>query len=132
MTGHDIVVLGASAGGAQTLRQIVRALPDDLAAAVFIVWHVSPAVATHFSFSKTLAKETRIPVSAAEDGKQIQPRRIHVAPPHFHLLLEKDHMRLTRGPREIRFRPAIDPLFRSAAYYYGPRVIGVVLSGNLD
>ena len=73
-----------------------------------------------------------LPATNARDGEVIRPGRIYVAPPDRHLVIENGRTRLTRGPKENRFRPAIDPLFRSAAYAYGPRVIGVVLSGGLD
>jgi two-component system chemotaxis response regulator CheB len=71
-------------------------------------------------------------VAAARDGMEITPRHLYVAVPDYHLVLEKGYMRLVRGPLENRHRPSIDALFRSAAKSYGPRVIGVVLSGYLD
>ncbi len=79
-----------------------------------------------------LARVTALPVADAQDGEPIVRGHIYVAPVDHHLLIERDRMRVTKGPRENRFRPAIDPLFRSAAYAYGPRVIGVVLSGALN
>ncbi len=130
MTGHDIVVIGASAGGVETLRRLVRDLPADLPAAVFIVVHF-PTNAT-----STLAQILRRagPMSAvnAEDGQQIVPGRIYVAPPNQHMLVKPGYVKLVRGPKENGFRPAINPLFRTAARAYGPRVVGVVLSGTLD
>src|SRR5688572_14863018 len=68
----------------------------------------------------------------AVDGCRLQPGHVYVAPPDQHLLVEPGHMRVTKGPREHNFRPAIDPLFRSAAQVYGPAAIGVILTGNLD
>ena len=68
----------------------------------------------------------------ASNREPIRPGRIYVAPPDHHLLLEPGAVRITRGPKENRFRPAVDPLFRSAAQTYGPRVVGVVLTGGLD
>src|SRR5918994_2012210 len=72
-----------------------------------------------------------LPADWAADGNRLQPGRIYVAPPDHHLLVTPGHVRLSRGPRENRTRPAVDPLFRSAAEVYGPAVIGVILSGML-
>src|SRR5436305_8666927 len=74
----------------------------------------------------------RLPALTPGDGERIRPRTIYVAPPDRHLLIEPNRVRVTRGPKENRFRPAVDPLFRSAAQTYGPRVVGVVLTGGLD
>ncbi|MCH5718753.1 chemotaxis protein CheB [Niabella hibiscisoli] len=79
-----------------------------------------------------LSQVTVLKVAHALDYEPIQPGRIYVAPPDHHLLIESGHLRVTRGPKENRFRPAIDPLFRSAAYAYKNRVIGVIVSGALD
>lgn len=130
MPGHDIVVVGASIGGLEVLRTIVGELPRDLPAAVFVVWHIaseSPAL-----LPDIFQRAGPLPALYPQDGEAIQPGRIYVAPPDQHLLVDDGHVRLSRGPKENRFRPAIDPLFRSAASAYGPRVIGVVLSGALD
>jgi two-component system, chemotaxis family, protein-glutamate methylesterase/glutaminase len=126
----DIIVVGASAGGIEALRTIAGGLPKDLPASVFVVLHTSPespGVLAHI-----LARAGALPASSAVDGERIQPGRIYVAPPDRHLVIEPNRVRLTRGPKENRFRPAVDPLFRSAAQVYGPRVVGVVLTGNLD
>jgi two-component system chemotaxis response regulator CheB len=130
MPGHDIIVIGASAGGSDALSRICEALPEDFPAAVFIVWHVparAPGLLPHI-----IGHHAHLPVNFALNGEAILSGRIYVAPPDYHLLLEHDRVRLTQGPKENRFRPAIDPLFRSAAYVFGPRVIGVVLTGSLD
>src|SRR5919202_3455479 len=130
MPGHDIIVAGASAGGMEALQVLVRDLPADLPAALFVVWHI-PA----HSFGvlpDVLARAGLLPAAHARDGEPIAPGRVYVAPPDRHLLLEPGQVRLTRGPKENHFRPAIDPVFRSAAVAYGPRVIGVVLSGLLN
>ena len=130
MPGHDIIVAGASAGGMEALQILVRGLPADLPAALFVVWHLPP-----HSFGvlpDVLDRSGPLPAAHARDGEPIVPGRIYVAPPDRHLLLEPGYVRLTRGPKENHFRPAIDPLFRSAAIAYGPRVVGVVLSGTLD
>ena len=125
-----VVVLGASAGGVQALSQLVAALPAGLAAAVFVVLHI-PAHARS-ELAAVLQRVSRLPVACATDGEAIEPGRIRVAPPDRHLVIEPGHVRLTRGPRECRARPAVDVLFRSAAAAYGPHVIGAVLSGSLD
>lgn len=129
--GHrDIVVIGASAGGAEALRTLCQGLPADFGAAVFVVWHI-PAHSIGL-LPRILEPSCDLPVDNAHDSEWIAPGHIFVAPPDQHMLLEDHHVRLTQGPKENRFRPAIDPLFRSAAYNYGPRVIGVVLAGSLD
>jgi len=127
---RDIIVIGASAGGLQPLRRIVEAFPKDLKAAVFIVWHISPH---HRSYLPEILTETgKLNAREARDGEKLETGRIYVARPDHHLLVESGRVRLTKGPKENRFRPSVDSLFRSAAYAYGPRVIGVVLTGALD
>jgi two-component system chemotaxis response regulator CheB len=124
---HDIVTIGASAGGIEPLQHIVRALPVDLPAAVFVVVHIGVAG----RLVDALSRDPGFPVATAEDERPIEHGTLFVAPPDQHLLLSPDRMLLRRGPRENLARPAIDPLFRSAATHHGPRVVGVVLSGNL-
>lgn len=126
----DIIVLGASAGGIQTLRALTGALPADLAASLFIVVHTSPEAPG--LLAEILDSSSKLPAAHAVDGELIQKGHIYVAPPDHHLLLEPNRTRLTHGPKENRFRPAVDPLFRSAAQTYGPRVIGVILTGYMD
>jgi len=126
----DIIVVGASAGGIQTLRVLTGALPANLAASLFIVVHTSPEAPG--LIADILDNSSKLPAAHAVDGEIIQKGRIYVAPPDRHLLLEPNRVRLTHGPKENRFRPAVDPLFRSAAQTYGPRVIGVILTGYMD
>ena len=126
----NIIVIGASAGGVEPLRYLVRALPADFPAATFVVMHVSPLSPP--ILPKILYAPGHPKVVTAVDGQRIEPARVYVAQPDRHLLVEPGYVRLTRGPRENRHRPAIDPLFRSAARAYGPRVIAVVLTGMLD
>ncbi|CAN5585264.1 chemotaxis protein CheB [soil metagenome] len=130
MALRNIIVIGASAGGFEALKKLVKGLPKDLAAAVFIVWHL-PANA-HGVLPSVLGKEGALPAAHGVDGEEIRTGRIYVAPPDHHLLVEENRVRITKGPKENRFRPAVDTLFRSAAYACGARVIGVVLSGALD
>jgi two-component system chemotaxis response regulator CheB len=130
MQHRNIVVIGASAGGLDALKTLVAELPADLPAAFFVVLHTSadsPSL-----LANILNYAGKLPASEAKDQAAIRTGQIYVAPPDYHLLLERGWMRITRGPKENRFRPAIDPLFRSAAYAFGRQVIGVVLSGMLD
>jgi two-component system chemotaxis response regulator CheB len=130
MATRNIIVIGASAGGFEALKKLVAGLPKDLQASLFIVWHMSPDI--RGVLPQVLNRQETLHAAHAYDGEQILPSRIYVAPPDRHLLIEQNRVRVTRGPKENRFRPAVDPLFRSAAYAYGSRVIGVVLSGALD
>jgi two-component system chemotaxis response regulator CheB len=126
----DIVVVGASAGGMEALQKLVSRLPADFPGSVFVVWHLAPGIRS--ILPSLLSRAGPLPAVHPEDGDRIEPGRIYVASNDHHMLLEKGYIRITRGPKENRFRPAVDPLFRSAAYIYGPRVIGVVLTGALD
>ena len=114
----------------EALQKLVSRLPAGLPASVFVVWHLAPGTKT--ILPSVLTKAGHLPALMPEDGDRIEPTRIYVAPNDHHMLLENGYIRIARGPKENRFRPAIDPLFRSAAYIYGPRVIGVVLTGALD
>lgn len=130
MQGRDIIVIGASAGGVEALREVTRGLPADLPAAVFVVLH-TPIHGTS-ALPRILNRYGSLPAAHARDGEAIYPGRIYVAPPNNHLLLKRGYIRLVLGPRENGHRPAIDPLFRTAARAYRSRVVGVVLSGALD
>ena len=130
MIKSKIVVVGASAGGMEALKKLVSKLPSDFPGVIFIVWHVAPAYPS--VLPQILDRVCPLPVAHAIDKEAIQPGRIYVAPPDHHLLVESGHIRVTKGPKENRFRPSIDVLFRSAARSYGPQVIGVVLTGLLD
>ncbi len=125
-----IVVIGGSAGSLPPLSELVRRLPCPLNAAVFIVLHI-PAHSPS-QLHGILQRLTRLQVTPGRDGEAIEAGRIYVAVADRHLLLDTGRIRLTRGPHECRARPAIDALFRSAAAAFGPRVIGVLLSGALD
>ncbi|MDZ8185968.1 MAG: chemotaxis protein CheB [Nostoc sp. ChiSLP02] len=126
----NLIVIGASAGGVEALVYLVKQLPTDLNAAVIIVLHVSsesPCILHHI-----LNGAGKLPAFAAEDGQAIKTGQIYVARPDYHLLVKSGYLQLTRGPRENHHRPAIDPLFRTAARAYGERVIAVILTGMLD
>lgn len=130
MPPRHIIVIGASAGGVESLTKLVRDLPSDIPAAVFVTIHFPPTGTS--ALARILKRVGLLTPVQATDHIQIEEGHIYVAPPDHHLLVFRDHMRLYRGPRENGNRPAIDPMFRSAALAYGARVIGVVLSGNLD
>ena len=130
MRTNHLVVIGGSAGGIDALREIVRGLGEDFPAPICVVLHTSPQAPG--VLDAILSRAGKLDATNARDRDKLEPGRIYVAPPDFHLLVEPGIVRVTKGPRENRFRPAVDPLFRSAAQVYGPAAIGVVLTGNLD
>ncbi|HKX45002.1 MAG TPA: chemotaxis protein CheB [Burkholderiaceae bacterium] len=124
-----LIVIGASAGGVPALMRLVSELPFEFAAPLLIVQHIG----THQSvLPQLLAARSRRDAAHAIDGERLKPGTIRVAPPDHHMLVADGAIVLNRGPRENLARPAIDPLFRSAALAHGPGVIGVVLTGRLD
>ncbi|MGH7679894.1 MAG: chemotaxis protein CheB [Gemmatimonadaceae bacterium] len=130
MVRFPIVVVGASAGGVEAVSRVVHDLPANLPAALFVAVHFPPYSAS--TLPRILSRAGRMPASHPTDGEPIQTGRVYVSPPDRHLIIGPERIRLGRGPKENGNRPAIDPLFRSAAVTHGPRVIGVVLTGNLD
>ncbi|MCA1779787.1 MAG: chemotaxis protein CheB [Xanthomonadaceae bacterium] len=129
-TSSRCIVLGASAGGVETLKEVLSVLPSDIPAAIFVVLHIAPAAPSYLP--AILSNNSSLEAVHPRDGDEIRNGLIYVAPPDHHLLIENNHIAVKRGPKENRFRPSIDALFRSAAYAYGPASIGVVLSGLLD
>lgn len=127
---HDIVVVGASAGGVEALAEFAGLLPADLPAAVLVVLHM-PAYG-HSVLPDILGRRGLLPAKHAVDGEPVETGRIYVAPPDHHLLVRNGRILLTRGPAENNHRPAIDTLFRAAARAYGTRTVGIVLTGTLD
>jgi two-component system chemotaxis response regulator CheB len=125
-----VVVIGTSAGGIDALRTIFGALPQDFPAAIAAVIHTSPE--SPGVMPDIMRRSTALDVVDVTNGAALKSGGVYLAPPDHHLVLEPGRVRLTKGPRENRFRPAIDPLFRSAAQVYGPAAIGVILTGNLD
>ena len=131
MEGIEVVVVGASAGGLEALKALASGLPKNLQAAVLIVVHTSPS--SPGMLPDLLNRAGLLPVAFAAQGARFERGNIYVAPPDRHMLIDPpDRIRISRGPKENGFRPAIDPLFRSAALAFGPRVAGLILSGNLD
>jgi two-component system chemotaxis response regulator CheB len=126
----DLVVVGASAGGVNALEALVQKLPSTLPAAIGVVLHV-PAWRKS-ALPEILSRAGSLSAVHAVDGELITPGRIYVAPPDLHMLINRDRIELWRGPKENLHRPAVNPLFRSAATAYGPRAAGVVLSGAQD
>lgn len=130
MSAYKVVVVGFSAGGVEALARLVAELPADLPAALLVAHHF-PAESVS-ALPNILRRVGRLPAAHPVDGQQIEPGRIYVARPDQHLLVKGDRLRLTRGPRENRHRPSVDALFRTAGRSWGPRAIGVLLSGSLD
>lgn len=142
---RDLIVIGGSSGALEALTLLVANLPRDLEAAVCVVVHRPAYVRS--SLPEILARAGPLPAVSATQAMHLEPGRIYIAVADHHLLVERTRghrrriapggpslgtLRVTRGPKENRARPAIDPLFRSAALSFGPRVIGVLLSGALD
>lgn len=124
------MVLGASAGGVEALQTIAAGLPANFGGSVLVVLHVpSHGVSV---LPRILARKGPLPAVHVTDGMECRAGRIYVAPPNHHLLLERTGMRINLGPRENGHRPAVDPTLRSAASAFGPRVVGVILSGAGD
>lgn len=130
MYKHDVIVIGASAGGVEALMELTRALPASLPAAVFIVLHVASKGLS--ILPQILARQSPLSVHHPVSGGRIEHGHIYVAPNDKHMLIEENRVILSSGPRENGFRPAIDPLFRTAAKSFGSRVVGVILTGMLD
>jgi two-component system chemotaxis response regulator CheB len=125
----DVVVVGASAGGVEALRNLAAALPEDFGAPLLVVLHVPSRGSV---LPQILDRAGPLRANHAEDGMPLAPGRIFVAPPNRHLLVADGMVSLGSGPQEHFHRPAIDPLFRTAAAAYGERATGVILSGALD
>jgi two-component system chemotaxis response regulator CheB len=129
--GHHIVVIGASAGGLEVLDEVIGRMPPRLPASLFIVLHMSPEN-TGEALLDRLRRHKAFTCKLASEGEAFKPGSLYIGPPDYHLLVKKTTMKVTKGARENRYRPGIDPLFRSAAVAHGPGVVGVVLTGMLD
>ena len=124
------IVIGASVGGIEVLKRILKDLGSDLTAAVMITLHISPWARS--ILPAIFTRNGSLPALDPVDGEEVEPGRVYVAPPDFHLVLDDSRIRLRHGPKENHHRPAINPLVRSAAISHGESVVGVVLSGTLD
>ena len=129
-TLHTVVVIGGSAGSLEPLATIVELLPASLKACVLVVVH--RGAGSVGMLPRILSKRASLPVTFAEDFDRIKPGHIYVARADRHLIVTAESVRVVHGPRENGFRPAIDPLFRTAGREMGPRAIGVILSGALS
>jgi len=127
---RDIVTIGASAGGVEALIGLFEKLPAGLPAAVAVVIHRHPERPSQLV--DVLAHHSSLQVVEPVDGEQIQQGYIYLAPRNSHLLIEGTALRLDSGPKQHGTRPAVNPLFESAARAFGPRVVGVMLSGGGD
>jgi two-component system chemotaxis response regulator CheB len=127
---RDVIAIGASAGGVQALLTVLRKLPPTLPAAIAVVLHRPPNPLSRLA--SVLSVRGGLPVSEAVDGEPFAHGRVILAPPDRHLRIVHGRARLDRGPKQHHVRPAIDPLFESLAREYGPRVVGVELTGNLS
>ena len=130
MNRCNVIVVGASAGGVSSLMQLVSGLPEDLNAAVAVALHVPEEAPS--ALPAILSRKGPLKATHAADGEALMHGRIYVAPPGRHLLVKRRTLRVVNGPNENGHRPAIDPLFRTAARAHGRRTIGVILSGSLD
>src|SRR5437762_1813932 len=129
MAKHDVIVIGASAGGVEAISRVIGELPRDLRASIFVVLHISRGRSL---LPEILTRAGRLPASHPTDGEPLQYGRVYVAPPDHHLIVQPSSARVVHTASENGVRPAVDPLFRSAARAFGPRVIGVILTGALD
>jgi two-component system, chemotaxis family, protein-glutamate methylesterase/glutaminase len=126
-----VIVVGTSAGGVEALKALFSGLPADLDAIVLVVLHIAPTSPGYLPVA--FGKAGPLPCVHPKQGQRLEKGHIYLAPPDHHMLVEaRGTIRLSRGPKENRSRPAVDPLFRSAALAFGAKVIGVILTGNLD
>src|SRR5207244_52319 len=131
MSTNHIVVMGASAGGLDPIKTVIRALPADFPAPVFVVMHLSQHGTSALPSLLTSVSKGRLKAMHPRDRDPMRAGVIYCGPPNCHLLVDRESVAVKHGPPENRFRPSIDALFRSAAYNHGAKVIGIVLSGML-
>ncbi|MBV9876195.1 MAG: chemotaxis protein CheB [Verrucomicrobia bacterium] len=128
--GRDVVVIGGSSGSIEAFRSLIATIPGDIPAALFVVIHTSAT--GPYLLPSLLQKDTELEFATVEDKAPVSYGKIYLARPNLNLLLEDNHIRVVFGPKENRMRPAIDALFRSAAWARRNRVTGILLSGGLD
>ena len=127
---HDVIAIGASAGGVEVLLDLVTDLPANLQASIFLVLHSSPHHSSQLP--ELLSARGPLPATHPLHDERIKKGQIYIASPDTQLLVRPGFMEVVRGPKENGHRPSVDALFRSASHAYGSRVVGVVLSGYLD
>ena len=127
---NRVIVIGTSAGGVEALQRVVRDLPPNVDAAIVVVMHLHPTAKSYLA--EILGRVGQVPVISTEDGMKLEPGHIYVPRPDYHTLIQRDHLHLSHGPKENRYRPSINTLFRSAAQSFGPNAVGVILTGSLD
>ena len=132
MPKQDIIVIGGSAGAVEAIQTLAAGFTANLQAAVFVVLHIGNGLNGHSHLPEILCKAGLLPANQAEDGEEIRHGRIILCTPQFPHPIEPRRVRVVDGPKENFTRPAINPLFRSAAAAYGPRVTAVILTGMLD
>ena len=130
MDKQRIVIIGSSAGGVMALKDLIASLPAGFNAPIFVVQHVAADAKSHLPEILSVAGVLRS--SHPTDGEMIEKGHVYVAPPDHHMIVQNDQILVRRGPKENTFRPSIDVTMRSAAYWYGKQVIGVVLTGRLS
>jgi two-component system chemotaxis response regulator CheB len=126
-----VITIGASAGGLDAVRELIRQIPGSINAAIFVVLHLSKAAIPEILVDR-IKKVSALPCSVALDNEDVKPGHIYIAPPDAHLMIKRDSIVIGHGPAENRFRPSIDVLFRSAAASFGQATIGIVLTGFLN
>jgi two-component system, chemotaxis family, protein-glutamate methylesterase/glutaminase len=130
MDQHRLIVIGGSAGAAETVTRLLTEFGADFPAPLFVVLHLAPM--SNEWLSARFARLTGLRVSSPEQEEPLEVGHIYIARPNRHLIVKEGRVLSSAGPRENLWRPAIDVLFRTAAVAYGSRVIGVLMSGELD
>jgi two-component system chemotaxis response regulator CheB len=125
---YELICVGASWGGLQAIGRLLADIPDEVDLPIVIAQHRHPS-----SQGATLAELLHVhierPVKDVDDKTAIEPRHVYIAPPDYHLLIERGSLALSVDERVQYSRPSIDVMFESAAYAYGPGAIGIILTG---
>lgn len=125
----DIIAIAASAGGVTALTKLLGRLPADFGATVLVVQHVDPR---HRSLMpQVVGRQSRLPVTHAEEGTDLEPRHVYMAPPDRHMLIKRKGTLTLTDTELVNFvRPSADLMFESVAAAYGDRAIAIVLTGT--